>query len=226
MIVLDNFSVFRGKTTLLRPFSLTSAEANCLLVSGETGCGKSSCLRSLLGIGQYWYKGSFTISRTSTASEVLRLSDSGLAYLPQELMDVGDLSIAEFLAISSKTVLQFSSARSIRRRMSNWVDHALAAFPGHLLHPLGDLTRPLRALNFAHARYAALLRLRLNSAKLALLDEPLEGLSSNLTQLALGLFNDSLEKGLVAVLVDHRQLVNRCSRAVVEVPRFEWTYGE
>ncbi len=92
---ISNLDFFLGKTRILRSISLSVEEREIVGLLGRNGAGKSSILRSVMGLyiqqaGSITFKGA-DITRSATRRRVMR----GLAYAPEDSRVFPELSVEE-----------------------------------------------------------------------------------------------------------------------------------
>ena len=149
-IVIDNLTKSYGDKLALPPFSciLEAGERVCLL--GQSGCGKTTLLRLLLGL------------ETPTGGRVTGLPDRISAVFQEDRL------CPSFSAVTNLSL-------ALGRQVSKTEIVALLTELG-----LGDaLQKPVRELSGGMQRRVAIARSLLMSADLYLMDEPFKGLDED-----------------------------------------------
>lgn len=95
LLGVEGIDFFVGKTQILRSVSLSVDQGEIVGLLGRNGAGKSSILKSIMGLyqpqqGSISYRGR-DITKTSTRRRVL----DGLAYAPEDARVFPELSVAE-----------------------------------------------------------------------------------------------------------------------------------
>ncbi len=166
MLEIENLKAGYGRITVLQGVNLQVKAGEYLGVLGHNGMGKSTLLRTLIGIlpaqgGQIRYQGE-DITRLPTHLRVRRR----LGYVPQG-RDI-------FPALSVRENLQLAAVRS----PGEVVDEIIEEFPR--LKPLLD--RPGGALSGGEQQILALARCLCTQPQLILLDEPTEGIQPSIIE--------------------------------------------
>ncbi|HEX3681608.1 MAG TPA: ATP-binding cassette domain-containing protein [Bryobacteraceae bacterium] len=189
------------------PYSAEFSDHNCAALSGPNGCGKSTFLKAMAGSDNIRTAGSIRV-RSGVSDACYRLGRRNFVYVPQDAIVISDLSVGEFIAsavLSSSRTGLFGALRSTFQSGKNWWRRELAAREEQYLEPLRPIEQPLCNLNEARLRYAALVRLDAIQPAVALLDEPFEGMGSDLCGLSLKWLGVSLSRGWFLVISDHQR---------------------
>jgi branched-chain amino acid transport system ATP-binding protein len=161
MLEVKNINTFYGLSHILHGLSLSVAEGEVVALLGRNGAGKTTTLRSITGLtppqqGEILYKG-----RDIAGQDAHKISQSGIAMVPETRDIFSYLTVKENLAIAE-------------RRASRWqMDTVLGRFPG-LKERLGHKGRELSG---GEQEMLAIARALMTGPELLLLDEPSQGLA-------------------------------------------------
>ena len=161
ILELEAIDTFYGLGHILHGLSLRIAEGEVVALLGRNGAGKTTTLRSITGLtpprkGSIRYKG-----RNIAGLDPHRISQSGIALVPETRGIFSYLSAGENLAIA-------------RRKGSRWqMETVLARFP-NLRERLGNKGHQLSG---GEQQMLAIARALLTGPELLLLDEPSQGLA-------------------------------------------------
>ena len=199
MLELSDVDGFYGRSRALQSVSLTVGEGEFLGVLGRNGVGKTTLLRTILGL-----MSRCTGSIRLDGAEINHLAThkrarAGLGYVPQGRGILPNFTVRENLLLG--TFAAQKPARSI---------------PGHVfdLFPvLKDfLGRRGGDLSGGQQQQLAIARALLSEPKILLLDEPTEGIQPNIVEQIEDLLIDLNRKhGLTVILVE--QNINFARRA-------------
>ncbi|MBR2482068.1 MAG: metal ABC transporter ATP-binding protein [Oscillospiraceae bacterium] len=198
---------------LVEHLTLDIASGDYLCVMGENGSGKSTFLKSILGLLK-------PIRGEIIRSDALRLS--GIGYLPQQTQSQKD-----FPATVKEIVLSgFLSARGFR------FTYSAAELSAAMMHmgKLGILElqgRCYRELSGGQQQRVLLARALCAASKLLVLDEPVTGLDPAAAQDLYKTLRYLNEKEGIAVLMVTHDLNNALAEAkhVLHIGRTRWFYG-
>ena len=160
-LIAEGLHTYYGKSHILHGVSLEVAEGKITALLGRNGAGKTTTLRSVTGLtppkeGEILYKG-----RNIAGLDAHKISQSGIAMVPETRDIFSYLTVKENLAIAE-------------RRASRWqMDTVLARFPGLKER----LDHKGRELSGGEQEMLAIARALMTGPDLLLLDEPSQGLA-------------------------------------------------
>jgi urea transport system ATP-binding protein len=168
MLQVDRLNVAYGSTQVLFDVSFDIEEGDLLCVMGRNGVGKSTLLKTVVGVinprwGSIRWQGRELKNVAADARTRL-----GIAYVPQGHETFPQLSVHENL----KVVVD---ACGVKRSV---IDEVLDLFPR--LRPL--LKRPAGLLSGGQKQQLGLARALVTNPRLLVLDEPTEGLQPSIVQ--------------------------------------------
>jgi branched-chain amino acid transport system ATP-binding protein len=161
ILQIENIDTFYGLGHILHALSLTVGEGEVVALLGRNGAGKTTTLRSITGLtpprrGAIRYKG-----RDIAGLDAHRVSQAGIALVPETRGIFSYLSAGENLSIA-------------QRRGSRWqMGAVLERFPS-LKERLGNKGHQLSG---GEQQMLAIARALLTGPDLLLLDEPSQGLA-------------------------------------------------
>lgn len=163
MLELDDVNSYYGDNHILFDINLHVDEGEVVSLVGRNGVGKSTTLRSIMGIaevrqGSVAFKGEDVTNRPPD-----EIAGLGIGYIPEEREIFSGLSVRENLRIAGTNV----SDRDAR------IDDALDRFP--TLESLLD--QPGRTLSGGEQQMLSIARALVGDNDLLLIDEPTEGLA-------------------------------------------------
>ena len=187
-MILDikNIDTYYGLGHILHGLSLGVAEGEVVALLGRNGAGKTTTLRSVAGVtpprkGEILYKG-----RNIAGLDAHRISQSGIALVPETRDIFSYLTVKENLSIA-------------RRNGSRWqMDTVLDRFP--------DLKERMnhkgRELSGGEQQMLAIARALLTGPDLLLLDEPSQGLAPLVVDAVMGTIRTLKQEHVSMLLVE------------------------
>jgi ATP-binding cassette subfamily F protein 3 len=228
MLRLSNICKYFGETLLFDQVNLTFSETEKVAVIGPNGCGKSTLLKIMAG------------HLSADKGHIATHGDLSIGYLPQQMDDVGKLSVGDYLSaqwFAARTELEVLEEQMQVQTQLEWSStfsdayaEAFAKFENcggytredeleEALSALGlrfiQLTRTINTLSGGEKTKVALARLLLTRADLVLLDEP----TNNLDQAGMEWLERSLQQSKSAcIIVSHdRKFLDRVTTRTLEI---------
>jgi branched-chain amino acid transport system ATP-binding protein len=214
MLSVERVNTFYGRAHVLHDVSFSLARGEILVLLGRNGAGKSTTLKTLIGLlrlasGRIVFDG-----HDITRAETHRITRLGLGYVPEERRIFADLTVAENLLVGR---------RAPRDGIAPWTPERLfALFPN-----LAEMRDRLGArMSGGEQQMLAIARTLMSNPRAMLLDEPSEGLAPViLDQLAVAV-RALREEGVTVLLAEQNfrfaaRVADRA--AVIETGRIVWT---
>lgn len=164
ILSLEDIHAAYGASQVLFGVSLKIAEGECVCLLGRNGVGKTTTMRSIMGLtppsrGRVVWKG-----RDITGQRPYRMARLGIGFVPEDRRIFSDLSVAENLDV----------AAGHRNGNSRWTDdRVFGLFPE--LREIAD--RKGGYLSGGQQQMLTIARTLMTNPDLLLLDEPSEGLA-------------------------------------------------
>ena len=172
-VIIDKLTKSYGDKVALSPFSCTLAEGEIVCLLGQSGCGKTTLLRLLLGL------------ETPTGGAVTGLPDAVSAVFQEDRLCP---------SFSAVTNVSLALGRQVSRAQIVYLLTELG---------LGDaIAKPVRELSGGMQRRVAIARSLLCPADLYLMDEPFKGLDEDTRKTVMDVVL-SRTKGKTLLLVTH-----------------------
>lgn len=194
MLEIRNIDTYYGDSHVLHNMSLAIGQAEVVAVLGRNGVGKTTLVRSIVGLtpprnGQILLNG-----RDITSLHPYQIIRRGVALVPQGRRMFPSLTVRETLEIGA-LVARFDGGRR------GWtVERVLEAFP-RLKERLDTLTGRLSG---GEQEMVAISRALVGYPRLILLDEPSEGLSPQMLAQIGELFRELKASGASMLLVEQQ----------------------
>ena len=189
VLEVDAISTYYGLSRALFDVSITVGRGQCVCLLGRNGVGKSTVMRSIMGLnppsqGRVSWKGTGI-----TGWRADRIARAGIGYVPEDRRVFGELSVQENLEVASRAA----------RRPGRWTIDA-----GWQLFPTLATLRDRRAgfLSGGEQQMLTIARTLMCNPELLLLDEPSEGLAPMVVDSLLEQVRRLKEDGLTILLAE------------------------
>lgn len=188
MLQVDGIRTYYGETQALFDVSLDIAAGEVVALLGATGAGKTTTLRSILGLtparaGAIRFDGA-DITRRPTHE----IAQRGVGWVPEERRVVPSLTVARNLGIAQK-----------RTRFRRWTIGDCCEIFSALQYLLA---RDCENLSGGELQMVAISRALLGSPGLVLLDEPCQGLAPKVVQDVMRTVKRLKSEGIGVLLVE------------------------
>ena len=207
MLELQNINASYGQAQVLFNVSLTVKSGNLLLIRGLNGAGKSSLLKTIMGLmpqstGQIYWQGDALHALTPHER-----SQKGLGYVPEDRR--------LFSALTVKQNLEIAIPR-LQRNLPNGqaglqLTDVLDLFPALA----GMLNRPASQMSGGEQQMLAMGRTLMTQADLLILDEPCEGIAPVLVQAMARALERLKHQGLTLLVAEQNQTLSAMADQVM-----------
>lgn len=169
LLGMDGVTSYYGKTPILKDFSLDLEEGKCLCVLGRNGVGKTTLMRTIMGLTDK-SSGNIVIDGQSIGSSpTYERAKLGIGYVPQGRGILSEFTVRE-------NILLGTFARSDGN--GEIPEICLRLFP----YLKENLDRRAGLLSGGQKQQLAVARALAVGPKVLLLDEPTEGIQPNIVQ--------------------------------------------
>lgn len=197
LLNLQDVSSFYGNTRILRNVTMGVAKGSCLCVLGRNGVGKTTLVKTIMGLTDK-IEGSIHLDGSDlSASRTDERAKCGIGYIPQGRQILGKFTVRE-------NILLGTFARS--DQSTTIPDICLELFP----YLKDNLNRRAGLLSGGQQQQLAIARALAVNPQILLLDEPTEGIQPNIVAEigeTLGMLNKKL--GITLVLTEQHIKVAR-----------------
>lgn len=168
MLAAEGLNVYYGPTQVLRGVSVRVAEGERICVLGRNGVGKTTLLRSIMGLTPAAAGSVSWLGDDVTREPPYAIARRGVAYVPQEKSLFPDLTVEQnlFLAVRDKRIFE-RRLPELRQFFPNLDEY---------------LRRKAGTLSGGQQQYAAIARALMAGPRLLLLDEPSAGIQPSLVR--------------------------------------------
>jgi len=210
MLEVADLHAHYGRAHILQGISFSIATGEVLVLLGHNGAGKSTTLKSLVGLvrpsgGRVVFQG-----RDVAGWETHRIVQAGLGYVPEERRIFADLTVMENLEVGRREV------------PGGWtVERLLALFPN-----LAAMRERLGGrMSGGEQQMLTIARTLMGNPRLVLLDEPSEGLAPVIVEQMAAAILEMKTAGVTVLLAEQNlhfaaRVADRA--AVIERGRIVW----
>jgi len=188
MLEVEQLSTHYGRARILFDLSLQVAEGELVVLLGRNGAGKSTTLKTLMGLvsassGTVRFQG-----QTISTLPAYQIAQRGLGYVPENRRVFPALSVLENLEVGRQPA---------RTDAPHWTPERLfELFPN-----LAELQhRPAGQTSGGEQQMLAIARTLMGNPRLILLDEPSEGLAPVIVEQMMHTLQTLKQKGLTVLL--------------------------
>ncbi len=169
LLEVEGLNTYYGESHALRNFSLTIGEGEIVALLGRNGMGKSTALKSIMGLVQP-RSGRVVFRGTDLAgSPPYKMARAGLGYVPEERRIFPNLSVLDNLSMGVK-----SGAPAPPSGATTWT---LERIYRHFPFMRARAAQKGRLLSGGEQQMLAIARTLMGNPEVLLVDEPTEGLA-------------------------------------------------
>jgi len=192
LLVIKNLNSYYEKCHVLQDITLEVGYLKRVVVLGRNGMGKTTLLRSILGIEGVKREGSIMFENEEVImKQTYEIAKKGIGYVPQGWKLFSSLSVDEHLSIAYREV--YNERRTI------WnPENVLEMFPELKIRRRIGGTK----LSGGEQQLLAIARALVTNPILLMMDEPSEGLSLSIISRIIEICNSLAEKGVSLLLIE------------------------
>jgi branched-chain amino acid transport system ATP-binding protein len=189
LLEVDGIHTAYGSSRVLFGITLAINAGECVCLLGRNGVGKTTTLRSIMGLtppsqGHVRFRG-----KDITGSEPYRLARSGIGYVPEDRRIFAELTVLENLEVAARSA----------NRSGHWTAQTVSG----LFPQLGELRdRMGGVLSGGEQQMLTIARTLMGNPELLLLDEPSEGLAPVIVESLLQRVRRLKREGLTILLAE------------------------
>ncbi|MBS0309037.1 MAG: ABC transporter ATP-binding protein [Proteobacteria bacterium] len=192
LLKLEGVNTHIGQYHILHGVDLHVPRGELTMLLGRNGAGKSTCLRTIMGLWQA-SKGKITfdgqdITRRATPD----ISAGGIAYVPENMGIFSDLTVRENMVLAARGARK---AEDIDHKRLEWVFSLFPAMKKFWEHPAGKLSGGQKQM-------LAVSRAIVEPRKLLLIDEPSKGLAPAIIANMISAFRELKQTDTTILLVE------------------------
>ena len=197
LLSLEDVTSYYGKTPILQGINLGLEEGHCVAVLGRNGVGKTTLVRTIMGLTTRMTGKISIAGEDATYKETYERSSAGIGYIPQGRGILPKFSVRE-------NILLGTFARNDQKR--EIPDMCLELFP----YLAENLDKRAGQLSGGQQQQLSIARALATDPKILLLDEPTEGIQPNIVQeIEATIHRLNTEVGLTLVLTEQHIKIAR-----------------
>jgi urea transport system ATP-binding protein len=206
LLSMNNVTSYYGKTPILKDFSFGLEEGKCLCVLGRNGVGKTTLMRTIMGLTDRSVGDISVNGRNVSGTETYQRAKLGIGYVPQ-----GRGILAEFTVRENILLGTFARPDGV----PDIPEICLRLFP----YLKANLDRRAGLLSGGQKQQLAIARALAVDPKVLLLDEPTEGIQPNIVhEIGDRLLTLNKEFGITLLLTEqHIKVARRLGDAFLMV---------
>jgi branched-chain amino acid transport system ATP-binding protein len=195
LLQVEGLNTYYGDSHALRDFSLTVGEGEIVALLGRNGMGKSTALKSIMGLvrartGRILYRG-----RDLAGAPPYRVARAGIGYVPEERRIFPNLSVLDNLTMGIK--------RGRAAALPHATTWTLERIYRHFPFMRERTAQKGRLLSGGEQQMLAIARTLMGNPDLVLVDEPTEGLAPLVVKEVRDVLAEVNRAGVSILLVEH-----------------------
>ncbi|HJV87750.1 MAG TPA: ABC transporter ATP-binding protein [Noviherbaspirillum sp.] len=188
LLKLEGVHMHVGQYHILQGVDFAVPASGMTVLLGRNGAGKTSTLRTIMGM---WHASRGTVrfdGKDITASETPDIARAGIAYVPENMGIFSDLTVRENLYLAAR-------AGEMDTQRLEWIFEVFPALKRFWQNPAGTLSGGQKQM-------VAIARAIIEPRKLLLVDEPTKGLAPAIVQHLMEAFQQLKTKDTTILLVE------------------------
>lgn len=192
LLTLTGVHTHIGAYHILQGVDLAVPRGQLTMLLGRNGVGKTTTLRTIMGL---WHASSGSVLLDGddiTASETPRIAAQGVAYVPENMGIFSDLSVKENLLLAARNATRIQDLDTQRLE---WIFRLFPAVQKFWSHPAGKLSGGQKQM-------LAVARAIVEPRQLLIVDEPSKGLAPAIVNNMIDAFAELKKTGATILLVE------------------------
>ncbi|MFT5535247.1 MAG: branched-chain amino acid transport system ATP-binding protein [Candidatus Paceibacteria bacterium] len=192
LLTLTDVHTHIGAYHILHGVDLTIPRGGLTMLLGRNGAGKSTTLRTIMGLWQA-SQGSITFDdQPITALATPDIARLGIAYVPENMGIFSDLSVRDNVLLAARAARTIDA---IDGKRLDWIFDLFPAIKTFWLHPAGKLSGGQKQM-------LAVARAMIEPRRLILIDEPSKGLAPAMIANMITAFRELKQTDTTILLVE------------------------
>ncbi|TCS32772.1 amino acid/amide ABC transporter ATP-binding protein 2 (HAAT family) [Paucimonas lemoignei] len=192
LLKLEGVNTHIGPYHILHGVDLQVPRGQLTMLLGRNGAGKSTCLRTIMGLWQA-SKGKITFDgQDVTKKSTPDISQAGIAYVPENMGIFSDLTVRENMILAARGA---RSVEDIDQKRLEWIFSLFPAMKKFWEYPAGKLSGGQKQM-------LAVSRAIVEPRKLLLIDEPSKGLAPAIIANMISAFRELKQTDTTILLVE------------------------
>lgn len=192
LLKLDGVHTHIGAYHILHGVDLQVPRGQLTMLLGRNGAGKSTTLRTIMGLWKASRGRIMFDDREITATPTADLARSGIAYVPENMGIFGDLTVRENMLLAARMA---RSIEEIDGKRLEWIFGLFPAIRKFWEHPAGKLSGGQKQM-------LAVARAIIEPRQLILIDEPSKGLAPAIIANMIAAFRELKQTDTTILLVE------------------------
>ena len=172
LIEAKGLQTYYGASHILRGVDFNVARGETIGLMGRNGVGKSTLLKSLMGLVKPRGGTVSIMGRDMTCRPPYEIAQLGIAYVPENMGIFSDLSVSENMLLAARHA---STVDALDQKRLEWLFGLFPALKKFWLYPAGKLSGGQKQM-------LAIARAMVEPRRLLLIDEPSKGLAPAIVQ--------------------------------------------
>lgn len=192
LLALSGVHTHIGPYHILHGVDLVVPRGEVTLLLGRNGAGKSTTLRTIMGLWRA-SKGSLTFDgRDITALTTPEIAECNIAYVPENMGIFADLTVRENMLLAARNA---ANEKQMDTKRLDWIFGLFPAVQKFWNHPAGKLSGGQKQM-------LAVARAIVEPRELLIVDEPSKGLAPSIINNMINAFAELKATGVSILLVE------------------------